>query len=97
MERCADMNRALSGLAKAYPHVQFLRARSDKIALDDYPKIGLPTLIIWKNGDQLQNFVAMQTLVETPFTAKIVEEFLIELSIYFVFVFVFVFAFHVWK
>ena len=87
MPRCADMNKSLSELSRVYPHVQFLRARSDRIALDDYPEIGLPTLIIWKNGQQLNNFIAMQSLVETPFTARIIQDFLIKFRLSFIFVF----------
>eukprot|EP00483_Globobulimina_turgida_P012938 UN12962 len=54
LERCVRMNSALSQVAKSYPHIKFLRARSDRLALDNYPEIGLPTFIIFKNGKQLQ-------------------------------------------
>ena len=76
------MNKSLCELSRVYPHVQFLRARSDRIGLDDYPDIGLPTLIVWKNGQQLNSFISMQKLVQTPFTPRIIQEFLIKLRLH---------------
>ena len=78
MERCARMNYALAQVAKSYPHIKFLRARSDRLGLDTYPEIGLPTFIIFKNGEQLQNHIAVHELIGTPFGVKDVEAFLIK-------------------
>merc|ERR1712154_701135 len=68
MERCARMNYAIAQIAKSYPHIKFLRARSDRLGLDDYPEIGLPTFIVFKNGQ----------LGKSPFDVKDVEAFLIK-------------------
>eukprot|EP00483_Globobulimina_turgida_P010830 UN10851 len=40
LERCARMNYAIAQVAKSYPHIKFLRARSDRLGLDNYPQIG---------------------------------------------------------
>jgi len=81
IERCSYMNAALSQLAQAYPHVKFLRARSDRIGLDSYPDVGLPTIIIWKGGKQLHNFIAVTNELVNPFTPKHVESWFIEKGI----------------
>eukprot|EP00483_Globobulimina_turgida_P000643 UN00643 len=78
LERCVRMNHALQCVAKSYPHVKFLRARSDRLALDTYPQIGLPTFIIFKNGKQVQNHIAVHHLIGNPPQVKEVEAFLIE-------------------
>ncbi len=76
------MNNCLAKIAIAYPHVKFLRARSDRIGLDKYPEIGLPTLIVFKNGNQMRNLIALHELVGMPFTAPKVEAFLVKLRIF---------------
>merc|ERR1712173_327390 len=79
MERCARMNYAIAQVAKSYPNIKFLRARSDRLGLDDYPEIGLPTFIVFKNGQQLQNRIAVhEQLGKSPFDVKDVEAFLIK-------------------
>merc|ERR1712154_426665 len=78
MERCARMNYAIAQIAKSYPHIKFLRARSDRLGLDNYPEVGLPTFIVFKNGKQLQNHIAVHTLIGNPFQVKDVEAFLIQ-------------------
>ena len=78
MERCARMNYAIAQVAKSYPHIKFLRARSDRIGLDTYPEVGLPTIIVFKNGKQLQNHIAVHEIIGNPFNVKDVEKFLIE-------------------
>eukprot|EP01083_Nonionella_stella_P251469 867614_1 len=78
LERCARMNFAIGQIAKSYPHIKFMRARSDRLGLDNYPEIGLPTFIIFKNGQQLQNHIAVHELVGNPFDVKDVEAFLIK-------------------
>merc|ERR1719361_2777112 len=78
MERCARMNYAIARIAKSYPHIKFLRARSDRLGLDTYPEIGLPTFIVFKNGQQLQNHIAVHELIGCPFEVKDVEAFLIK-------------------
>jgi len=81
LERCARMNHCLAEVAKAFPHVKFLRARSDRIGLDDYPEIGLPTLIIFQGGEQKHNLIACHELIGLPLTPFKVEKFLIEQKI----------------
>eukprot|EP00485_Elphidium_margaritaceum_P005119 CAMPEP_0202696260 /NCGR_PEP_ID=MMETSP1385-20130828/9553_1 /ASSEMBLY_ACC=CAM_ASM_000861 /TAXON_ID=933848 /ORGANISM="Elphidium margaritaceum" /LENGTH=364 /DNA_ID=CAMNT_0049352377 /DNA_START=38 /DNA_END=1132 /DNA_ORIENTATION=- len=78
MERCARMNYALGQIAKSYPHIKFMRARSDRLGLDNYPEVGLPTLIVFRNGKQLQNHIAMHTQIAGAFEVKDVEAFLIK-------------------
>lgn len=78
MERCARMNYAIAQVAKSYPHIKFLRARSDRLGLDKYPEMGLPTLIVFKNGAQLQNHIAVHEVIGNPFEVKDVEAFLIK-------------------
>ena len=78
MERCARMNYALGKVAKSYPHIKFLRARSDRLGLDKYPEVGLPTIIVFKNGQQLQNHIAVHEIIGNPFDAKDVEAFFIK-------------------
>merc|ERR1712154_74523 len=78
MERCARMNYAIAQIAKSYPHIKFMRARSDRLGLDNYPEVGLPTFIVFKNGKQLQNHIAVHTLIGNPFQVKDVEAFLIQ-------------------
>merc|ERR1712154_481286 len=79
VERCARMNYAIAQVAKSYPHIKFLRARSDRLGLNDYPEIGLPTFIVFKNGEQLQNHIAVhEQLGKSPFDVKDVEAFLIK-------------------
>jgi len=77
MERCARMNYCIAQVAKSYPHIKFMRARSDKLGLDNYPEVGLPTFIVFRNGEQLQNHIAVHTLIGNPFDVKDVEAFLI--------------------
>lgn len=78
MERCARMNYAIAQVAKSYPNIKFLRARSDRLGLDSYPEIGLPTFIVFKNGQQLQNHIAVHEQIGNPFEVKDVEAFLIK-------------------
>jgi len=77
MERCARMNYCVAEVAKSYPHIKFMRARSDRLGLDNYPEVGLPTFIVFRNGQQLQNHIAVHTLIGNPFDVKAVEAFLI--------------------
>ena len=72
------MNYAIAQVAKSYPHIKFLRARSDRLGLDTYPEVGLPTFIVFKNGKQLQNHIAVHELIGNPFDVKDVEAFLIK-------------------
>jgi len=78
MERCARMNYCIAQVAKAYPHIKFMRARSDRLGLDNYPEVGLPTFIVFRNGEQLQNHIAVHTQIGNPFDVKDVEAFLIQ-------------------
>lgn len=75
-----QLNQALSKIANAHKYVQFLRARSDRIGLDKYPDLGIPTLIIWQNGKQIKNFVAFHREIEN-FSIPVVEKFLMELKV----------------
>ncbi|ETN98643.1 hypothetical protein RFI_38849 [Reticulomyxa filosa] len=72
------MNDCLEEVAKAYSHVKFLRARSDRIGLDNYPEVGLPTIIVFQGGQQKHNFIACHELVGLPLTPVKVEQFFIE-------------------
>lgn len=72
------MNYCIAQVAKAYPHIKFMRARSDRLGLDSYPEVGLPTFIVFRNGQQLQNHIAVHTLIGNPFDVKDVEAFLIQ-------------------
>eukprot|EP01084_Bolivina_argentea_P043454 80074_1 len=79
MERCGRMNYAIAQIAKSYQHIKFMRARSDRIGLDTYPEVGLPTIIIFKNGKQLQNHIAVHEIInKIAFSVKDVEQFLID-------------------
>eukprot|EP01083_Nonionella_stella_P057348 150592_1 len=78
LERCGRMNFAIAQIAQSYPNIKFMRARSDRLGLDTYPDVGLPTFVVYKNGKQLQNHIAVHTLVPNPFTVKDVEHFLIQ-------------------
>ena len=73
------MNQCLSKIAEAYPHVKIMRARSDFLGLDEYPDVGMPTLIFFKDGKQLHNHIAIHKKLKTEkFTTKLIEQFFLD-------------------
>lgn len=55
---CTRLNLVLESLAQQFQHVCFLRIRSaDMFTGKKYNEVGLPTVIVYKNGDMVENAV----------------------------------------
>jgi len=49
IEACVKVNLAMEALAPQFPHVHFVRIRSDE-AIKKYNIAGLPTILVYRNG-----------------------------------------------
>jgi len=56
VESCGKVNIALEVLAPQFPHVHFVRIRSDE-AIAKYSPAGLPTLLVYRNGSLIHSFI----------------------------------------
>jgi len=65
--RCARMNDTLSRIASTWPHIKFLRGRTDRI-LPNYPDWGTPSFIVFRDGKQLLNLTDFNADVGDDFT-----------------------------
>ncbi|XP_024883189.1 phosducin-like protein [Temnothorax curvispinosus] len=76
---CEAMNGCLISLAKEYPYVKFCRILGSVAGLSkQFKKFGVPTLLAYKNGQVIGNFVHVTDHLGTDFYSSDVEAFLIE-------------------
>jgi len=76
---CEAMNGCLISLAEEYPHVKFCRILGSIAGLSkQFKKFGIPTLLVYKNGQVIGNFVHVTDHLGIDFYSSDVEAFLIE-------------------
>jgi len=75
IKECTEMNYALQQLAHYYPYTKFMKTRNDQIGLYGYPKVGMPTIIVFKNGKQFQVYVGIHRLVHGVCSPKNIQQF----------------------
>ncbi|TGZ49784.1 Phosducin-like protein [Temnothorax longispinosus] len=76
---CEAMNGCLISLAEEYPYVKFCRILGSVAGLSkQFKKFGVPTLLAYKNGQVIGNFVHVTDHLGTDFYSSDVEAFLIE-------------------
>lgn len=76
---CESLNCSLEHLAAEYPTVKFCKIRaSDTGAGDRFPPNVLPTLLIYKGGELVGNFISVAEQFAEEFFAGDVESFLNE-------------------
>jgi len=56
IEACVKVNLAMETLAPQFPHVHFVRIRSDE-AIKKYNVAGLPTILVYRNGVLKNSFI----------------------------------------
>jgi hypothetical protein len=79
---CRTMNTCLNKLAPDYPCVKFCKILSTATNLSkNFKSNALPTLLIYKNGQIIGNFIRMSDELGDDFFASDVENFLIEHSL----------------
>ncbi|KAL0109286.1 hypothetical protein PUN28_014404 [Cardiocondyla obscurior] len=76
---CEAMNGCLISLAEEYPHVKFCRILGSIAGLSkQFKKYGVPTLLIYRNGQVIGNFVHITDQLGVDFYSSDVETFLTE-------------------
>ncbi|XP_011867368.1 PREDICTED: phosducin-like protein [Vollenhovia emeryi] len=76
---CEAMNGCLITLAEEYPSVKFCRILGSIAGLSkQFKKYGVPTLLVYKNGQVIGNFVHVTDHLGLDFYSSDVEAFLIE-------------------
>lgn len=76
---CKTMNKCLSKLAKEYPTVKFCKILSTIAGLSKkFKTVALPTILVYKNGQVIGNFIRMGEEFGDEFFASDVEGYLIE-------------------
>lgn len=76
---CEAMNGCLMSLAEEYPYVKFCRILGSIAGLSkQFKKYGVPTLLVYKNGQVIGNFVHVTDHLGIDFYSSDVEAFLIE-------------------
>ncbi|XP_054978886.1 phosducin [Sorex araneus] len=76
---CTSLNHSLEQLAAEYPTVKFCKIRaSDSGAGDRFPPEALPTLLVYRGGELIGNFVSVAEQFAQEFFAGDVESFLNE-------------------
>lgn len=58
LKRCAKISLALQKMAEDFQYVKFVQACVDEL-IEDYADMGLPTLLIFEDGKQLESLVAV--------------------------------------
>jgi predicted RNA-binding protein with RPS1 domain len=77
---CARLNVCFEELAPQFDHVLFVRIKSTE-AIKDYNEIGLPTLIVYRGGKMVHNFVRVTDQFSKEFKPKEVAQFLAGLKL----------------
>lgn len=76
---CKTMNKCLVQLAQEYPTVKFCKILSTVAGLSkNFKTVALPTLLIYKNGQVIGNFIRLGDEFGDEFYASDVEGYLIE-------------------
>lgn len=76
---CEAMNGCLISLAEEYSYVKFCRILGSVAGLSkQFKEFGVPTLLVYKNGQVIGNFVHVTDHLGTDFYSSDVEAFLIE-------------------
>ena len=76
---CKTMNKCLAKLAQEYPTVKFCKILSTVAGLSKkFKTVALPTLIVYKNGQVIGNFIRLGDEFGDEFYASDVESYLIE-------------------
>lgn len=76
---CKTMNKCLVKLAKEYPTVKFCKILSTVAGLSKkFKTVALPTLLVYKNGQVIGNFIRMGEEFGDEFFSSDVESYLIE-------------------
>lgn len=76
---CKTMNKCLTKLAQEYPTVKFCKILSTVAGLSKkFKSLALPTLLVYKNGQVIGNFIRMAEEFGDEFYASDVESYLIE-------------------
>lgn len=76
---CKTMNKCMAKLAEEYPAVKFCKILSTVAGLSKkFKTVALPTLLVYKNGQVIGNFIRMGEEFGDEFYASDVESYLIE-------------------
>lgn len=76
---CKTMNKCMLKLAKEYPSVKFCKILSTVAGLSKkFKTVALPTLLVYKNGQVIGNFIRMGEEFGDEFYSSDVESYLIE-------------------
>ncbi|KYN42441.1 Phosducin-like protein [Trachymyrmex septentrionalis] len=76
---CEAMNGCLISLAEKYPYVKFCKILGSIAGLSkQFKKFGVPTLLVYKNGQVIGNFIHVTDHLGVDFYSSDVEAFLIE-------------------
>lgn len=76
---CKTMNKCLVKLAQEYPTVKFCKILSTVAGLSrKFKTVALPTILVYKNGQVIGNFIRMGEEFGDEFFASDVESYLIE-------------------
>ncbi|KYN04742.1 PREDICTED: phosducin-like protein [Cyphomyrmex costatus] len=76
---CEAMNGCLISLAEEHPYVKFCKILGSVAGLSkQFKKFGIPTLLVYKNGQVIGNFVHVTDHLGVDFYSSDVEAFLIE-------------------
>ncbi|XP_011705423.1 PREDICTED: phosducin-like protein isoform X2 [Wasmannia auropunctata] len=76
---CEAMNGCLISLAEEYPYVKFCKILGSIAGVSkQFKKFGVPTLLVYKNGQVIGNFVHVTDHLGVDFYSSDVEAFLIE-------------------
>lgn len=74
---CYLMNQVLSLLAKKHPYVKFLKVVAKSVS-DKFGEESLPTILVYKAGDLVGNFIKITDTIGDDFTVSEMEYFLAE-------------------
>lgn len=76
---CKTMNKCMAKLAQEYPSVKFCKILSTVAGLSKkFKTVALPTLLVYKNGQVIGNFIRMGEEFGDEFFPSDVESYLIE-------------------
>jgi thiol-disulfide isomerase/thioredoxin len=76
---CKTMNKCIAKLAQEYPTVKFCKILSTVAGLSKkFKTVALPTILVYKNGQVIGNFIRMGEEFGDEFFASDVESYLIE-------------------
>uniref|UniRef100_A0A336KBZ9 CSON006824 protein n=1 Tax=Culicoides sonorensis TaxID=179676 RepID=A0A336KBZ9_CULSO len=79
VKNCKTLNACLQTLAIDYKHVKFCKIQSNAAGMSlKFKQLGLPALLIYKNGQVIGNFIRVSDELGDEFYSSDVESFLIE-------------------